>query len=557
MKMKTTYLITLLLFFSCYLFSQTNVPAGNVSGTWTLSGSPYKIMGHILVPDNQTLTIEPGVVVEFMGKYKLFCNGQIVAIGTASQTIKFTVPPANIATGWLGIRYENTPITNGISSFKYCQIERVKADVLGNDAGGAFNFLNFSKCNLENCEINNNYATNGGPAIKAVSSSPTIKNCYFHNNQNYQGGDCVELENSTSLIDGNTFNEGGLTIYSSNNLTISNNHISNSNEGALIAFDSSNININSNIFENNNNRNGAGGGAILLYNSSAVIEKNILRNNSTEYPGGAITCYSNSQITSTIISHNLIYGNHSGSSAGGAGTGGGAIACFRNSPKIINNTICNNNSPNVGGALYCDFGSNPLLYNNIIYNNLAANAIQNIYLNDNLSDPSFYNNNLQGGLNGIDTNGNPLSGSYTANIDLVPLFVDEANQNYQLFITSPCINSGINTINGIMMPQNDLVGNSRIAESIIDLGALEYQGNLNNKSFNKTSGITFHPNPSTDTITFTSDIENVSIYDLSGRLIQKNNIIDRKSDISTLPSGNYILKVSSMGIENNFRLIKQ
>lgn len=45
--------------------AQTTVPAGNVSGTWTKAGSPYKIQGEIIVPKGSTLTIQPGTVVEF------------------------------------------------------------------------------------------------------------------------------------------------------------------------------------------------------------------------------------------------------------------------------------------------------------------------------------------------------------------------------------------------------------------------------------------------------------------------------------------------------------
>ena len=43
----------------------TDVPAGNVSGTWTLANSPYLINGNIRLAPNDTLHIEPGVDVIF------------------------------------------------------------------------------------------------------------------------------------------------------------------------------------------------------------------------------------------------------------------------------------------------------------------------------------------------------------------------------------------------------------------------------------------------------------------------------------------------------------
>ena len=54
--MKTTVLtiLAIVLFFS-YCLSQTPISGGNVSGTWTLAGSPYLIQGAIMIPNDSTL----------------------------------------------------------------------------------------------------------------------------------------------------------------------------------------------------------------------------------------------------------------------------------------------------------------------------------------------------------------------------------------------------------------------------------------------------------------------------------------------------------------------
>src|SRR3972149_12202018 len=75
-------LFTIFFFSLCiHSFSQTSIPAGNVSGTWNLAGSPYQIQGSIQIPDGQTLTIDPGVTVDFQGTYKLNVQGRLLAIG--------------------------------------------------------------------------------------------------------------------------------------------------------------------------------------------------------------------------------------------------------------------------------------------------------------------------------------------------------------------------------------------------------------------------------------------------------------------------------------------
>ena len=72
--------------------SQTSIPGGNVYGTWTLAGSPYLVQASIMIPNDSTLIIEPGVTVNFQGTYKLLIMGQLLSMGTATDTITFTAP---------------------------------------------------------------------------------------------------------------------------------------------------------------------------------------------------------------------------------------------------------------------------------------------------------------------------------------------------------------------------------------------------------------------------------------------------------------------------------
>lgn len=69
-------------------FAQTIISGGNVNGTWTYAGSPYLVQGAIMVSNGETLTIEPGVTVNFQGAYKLYVLGRLHAIGTETAFIQ-------------------------------------------------------------------------------------------------------------------------------------------------------------------------------------------------------------------------------------------------------------------------------------------------------------------------------------------------------------------------------------------------------------------------------------------------------------------------------------
>ncbi len=64
--------------------------SGSQSGRWTLAGSPYIVIGDAIIPKGQTLTIEAGVVVKFLGNYGLRVEGTLAAIGRPGDRIVFT-----------------------------------------------------------------------------------------------------------------------------------------------------------------------------------------------------------------------------------------------------------------------------------------------------------------------------------------------------------------------------------------------------------------------------------------------------------------------------------
>ncbi|MDP4270538.1 MAG: right-handed parallel beta-helix repeat-containing protein [Bacteroidota bacterium] len=108
-------LITQLLFFiTIGTFAQTNVSGAYFTNTsWTLSGSPYNITGDVQVPANITLSIEPGVVINFTGDYQILVKGIFIANGTATSPISFT----GNTSGKAMIMFRSTNLSNSQLSY--------------------------------------------------------------------------------------------------------------------------------------------------------------------------------------------------------------------------------------------------------------------------------------------------------------------------------------------------------------------------------------------------------------------------------------------------------
>ena len=204
------------------LFSQTSIPAGNVTGTWDISGSPYLIEGDIIISFDDELIIEPGVSIIFQDHYNLLVNGCLQAIGTISDSIYFTAAdtthfsiPDSIYAGWNGIVIDNCEnLAPESTIISYCDISYSKriGDGTYPDRGGAIYvlyqaFLEIShtkihhnmgglggaiccvgETNIFNNLICNNYATSGGGGLFLFTSNVLANNIIVDNRAEYAGG---------------------------------------------------------------------------------------------------------------------------------------------------------------------------------------------------------------------------------------------------------------------------------------------------------------------------------------------------------------------------------
>lgn len=382
------------------MFSQTTVPEGPIEGTWTLSGSPYLIEGTTTIENGKTLTIEPGVLVEWQGSYTMWVEGRILAQGTETDTIVFTA--ADTAAGFRSIRFIDTPNTNDTSQFKFCSFKYGRVYGMAPDNyGGAIGVINYNKIVIEHCLFYRNRALAvsdeqpAGGAIALSSSSIVIKNNKFLMNESLGGGGIFCYFGSIPEIRDNEF-EKNIAYYL----------------GAEW---------------------GQGyGGAVLCYlNAYPEISRNVFKNNTAQGGGGALAMVDQCD---PVVDHNLFYDNY-------AEWWGGAVEIqFNCSPEIVNNTIVNNSSSTgKGGGIDIQLGGDPVIKNTILWGNSAFLGDQ-VYIADGECAPDISYCDLEGGLSAIGNH--QFVGTYDENIDDNPIFEDLEADIYYILKESPCLDLG-------------------------------------------------------------------------------------------------------------------
>jgi len=509
----------------------TDIAAGNVSGTWTLAGSPYHIDGEITIPNDSTLTVEPGVDVVFMGHYKFNIQGRILAIGTPTDSIRFTVEDQGV--GWHGVRFINTPSANDTSKLLYCSFKYGTANTGSGDdrCGGAMMIRAFDKVVVSNClfEFNMQSGTSwtpieAGGVIYVDNASPAISHSTFANNTGTRGSAIVCENSPHATISHSVFvnNAGGY--------------------GPVVCDGGGSPSVSGNIISDNFARDG-GGGILIGNGSTPRIENNIIFRNQGPPGGGGIVCWTNSN---AVLIHNTIAYNYG----------------------------------QLGGGMFCAYNSDPILINNIVYGNSATSGKQ-LYIEDNTSDPTVVYCDIEGGKVGF---GGPGAGAnYTGrfenNVDADPLFADTASGNYRLSDSSPCIGAGIDSVQveGTWyhapptcfydLPRPRPIGlrpDIGACESplAIPTGVTIFDGTLPIR-FDLTQNYPNPFNPST-TIKYelpTSTVVRLSVFDMLGREVsvlvnerKDAGVHEVRFDGSNLASGVYLYRLEAGGFVQSLKL---
>ena len=314
--------------------TETMVSAGEVSGTWRRTNSPYMVEGDITVPEGQTLSLEPGVLVHVIDGKEILVRGELEAIGTAADPIKFTGPDAGQA--WRGLQIEGE---NGHAVLEYCILE------YGNrnwdyEYGGVIN-VEDGTLDARHCTIRESHSWLGGAGIFGDHATLNISHCDIFNNT-------INSSNSA---------EGGGILAEYCDVQISDCKISDNELRTFTYFGATN----------------SRGGGIALRNSEGVVERNIITGNyithsgtNTESAGGGIYVQGyGAQMVNNIVTGN----NGSGIWIEAGGLNFGYNDVWNNTPQDFGGSLVpagagmisgfnNNGDPSDD---YFNISSNPLL----------------------------------------------------------------------------------------------------------------------------------------------------------------------------------------------------
>ena len=206
--------------------------SGSINGTF-YSDTVYYIIQDVTIDLNNTLTIQPGTKIRFLGSKSMHIDGNLIASGTNEKPILFQSFEENPKIELWSSIYFNSNV-NSISKFEYCKIQ------FGN------------RINAYNRNLEFNYNSIYNLIIIDLSSieSPNLKGNYF-----YHLTDGVKISNFNNhqLVSDNTFINSAYGIHAnnSNNVSIVNNSFINCTKGIIVeATTIKDLLIANNLFRN-------------------------------------------------------------------------------------------------------------------------------------------------------------------------------------------------------------------------------------------------------------------------------------------------------------------
>ncbi|MCF8366621.1 MAG: right-handed parallel beta-helix repeat-containing protein, partial [Bacteroidales bacterium] len=447
------------------LYDMGTEVSGNVSGTWS---DFISVSGDITVPNGDSLIIEAGTIVRFLGYYNMFVYGYLESNGTESNPVTITSGPVNQIqqpNQWAGIDFYTDADDN--SGLQYTIIEYAYDGL----------YFEWSSGSVENCTFqynsrygmylnrsdgsvisNSSFNNNNNSGIYMDYSTSNMNACQFLSNTSWgiQMYNYSTLFMDACLLDNSSY---GIRCQEVSDLRLTNTTISNmANDGIYFSDVYNRGEITNNTFYSNvngiylyhrsspkisgNNFTTNGDGIEIYYDCDSEISHNVFTANSNGMFFNGSSHYCQNRIFNNMFAYNSNDGIHKN----------GYSTSYNNDPYIFNNTIFGNGGD---GIQVNSFGTE-IIRNNIISEN-SGYGINSAFYTDTCENNNIYGNALgeisnlanmpSETWNFVSTNpNNNASCDIYRNINEDPVFNLSDTLDLTLQISSKCIDGGSENI---------------------------------------------------------------------------------------------------------------
>ncbi len=453
------------------------------------------------------------------------------------------ISPETLVDGFVITKNENSPglmygIFESNSEVSYSNVTFTGLNY------GAVEIRRASANSFVDCAFKDNYSLdeNSHTIMLFDGAHASFRGCSFTGNYAFFGSAMRVMHNSNVLIED--------CLFENNNRNVP------TGIGKVIVIEHSSGTISNSVFDSNGYAQ-ADGGIVLVFGTPDIempsqthpvtvkIDRCTFKNNlntALDIQGKVADKVS--------VSNSLFYKNTSSVGAGLRKSLGGDL-------YITNCTFTENHAfLQWGGGLFFSEGNGTnYIRNSIICNNTSVYpyapelwAFQNVSFKNSLIRTSGGSANWQAGIfNNFDMA--PQSIDLGGNLDANPLFADAATQDYRLLGQSPSVNAGSSVFYNsgatpdLSMLTSDLAGNDRIMGSAVDMGAFEFDPNLQAASFELADGMSIYPNPAQDVVfirSADSTVKEVKIYSALGKELMA--VRSAAIDLSGLSAGVYFVR---------------
>lgn len=376
------------------------------------------------ISDGDTIIVHPGTYYEnILIDNKEITLGSLYLTTLDSNYIHSTIIDGNL---------NGSVIT--LLNNHYTDIAEIVGFTIQNglaEYGGGLN-LYYTAGSIAHNIIKNNTAVHGGGIYAYYYCQPFISHNIINNNRatganNGSNGGGIFCDFASPIIQYNniSYNEaaggGGIAALNSADPIIRNNTILKNiatgwgtvGGGGIYSQENSDPKIYNNLIAYNiTQRWGSGGGIATGARSYFVpIINNVIIYNSAGEDGGGI--YRHILSPSDSIYYNIICDNN-------ANEHGGGIYIYDGEGTTFGNTICNNRAGISGGGFHAPDHDIEVLNTICWYNSVPQIS----------GEPDIAWSDIEGGFHG------------TGNIDLIPMLVAPQYDNYNICLSSPCIDAG-------------------------------------------------------------------------------------------------------------------